>query len=75
MILPAIGLAVALVTPHVPFAVVVNGNAEVTRQPLTVHQVIYCGGVARTVQTVQGSRGVYAITLTPPLTKSAVCST
>lgn len=60
---------------HTPFIVTVNGNAEVTRQPLAVHQVITCGGVAHTVQSVQGSYGTYEITLTPRLTASAVCST
>ena len=75
MILPAFALAAALTTSHVSFAVVVNGNAEVTRQPLAVHQVITCGGVAHTVQSVRGSHGTYAITLTPRLTKSAACST
>lgn len=75
MILPAIGLAAALTTAHVPFVVTVNGAAEVTRQPLAVHQVITCGGVAHTVQYVQGSNGVYTIVLTPRLTASATCST
>lgn len=75
MILPAIGLAAALTTSHVSFAVVVNGGATVTRQPLSVHQVITCGGIAHTVQTVRASYGTYTITLTPRLTKSAACST
>lgn len=57
------------------FQVVVNGNAEVTRQPLTAHQVVTCDGVAVTVQTVQGGYGTYEITTTPRLTATAVCTT
>jgi hypothetical protein len=75
MILPAIGLAAALTAVHVPFAVTVNGGAEVTRQPLAVHQVITCGGVAHTVQLVRESHGTYTVVLSPRLTASAVCST
>lgn len=74
MLLTSLSLAAAL-TVHVPFAVTVNGGATVTREPLTVHQVIYCGGIAHTVQTVQGSNGVYTITLTPRLTATSTCST
>lgn len=64
----------ALASTGTVFQVIVNGNADVTRQPLAVKQVITCGGLAYTVQSVQGGYGTYEITTTPRLTASAVCS-
>lgn len=67
----AASAAPALASAHVPFQVIVNGGAAVTRHPLAVHQVITCGGVAHTVTSVHGAE----VTLVPRLTAPAVCST
>ena len=52
--LPAMAMPIPAVT-HTMFAVVDNGGVLVTRQPLTVHQVVYSGGIAYTVQLVHGT--------------------
>ena len=39
-----------------------NGGVLVTRQPLSVHQVVHCGGIAETVQFVHASGGTYTVT-------------
>ena len=80
MLLPALGLTLALATAHVPFAVVDNGGVPVTRQPLAVHQVVFCGGVAETVQAVKAIGSSYEIRVTPAFPardagKVVTCST
>ena len=60
----------AVLAGHTPFTVTDNGGALVTRQPLTVHQVVYSGGIAETVQTAQGGNGTWEITVTPALPAS-----
>jgi len=50
---------------HTPFTIGDNGGALATRQPLAVHQVVFCGGVAETVQAVRVSGGIYEIRVTP----------
>ena len=56
-----IAAVLAAMTFHTSFAVVDNGGVLVTRHHLAVHQVIYCAGVAETVQSVHG----YVIRVTP----------
>lgn len=70
----------ALAAVHAPFAVTDNGGVLVTRQPLTVGQEFFCGGIAYTVRTVQGSYGTYEFTVTPRFPvqdagKTVPCST
>jgi len=56
---------------HTPFAIVDNGGVLVTKQPLAVHQVVFCGGVAETVQQVHG----YEIRVTPAFPASDIGKT
>jgi hypothetical protein len=53
--------APALASAHTPFMVTVNGGTDVTYQHLTAGQVVYKGGVAEHVVTVNG----YAVRFSP----------
>jgi hypothetical protein len=55
-------------TVHTPFAIIDNGGVPVTRQPLTVHQVVFCGGVAEQVVAVHPlGTASYELRLIPAL--------
>jgi hypothetical protein len=65
---------------HTSFAVVDNGGVTVTRQPLAVHQVVFCGGVAETVQSIKTIGGSFEVRFTPAFPagdagKVVTCST
>lgn len=52
---------------HVPFAVQDVNGVLVTRQPLSVGQVIYSGGISHTVEFARCSYGTCTVTLAPGL--------
>lgn len=58
--------AAPLVTTHKPFVVIVNGNVDVTLQPLFVGEVVYHAGVAYTVVNVNGHTVRFSPALTGP---------
>jgi len=81
-IIAAILAAIAALSPspHHMFAVTDNGGVLVTRQPLSVHQTVFCGGVAELVVAVHPLGSVYEVRLIPGLPASDVgrtvtCST
>jgi len=56
----------ALAAVHVPFTVTVNGGTDVTYQHLTAGQVVYKGGVAEHVVTVNGHEARFSPAVTGP---------
>lgn len=69
--LPAMAMPIPAPVTHTMFAVVDNGGVLVTRQPLTVHQVVFSGGVAYTVQMMHGTE----FRVTPALPASDIGKT